>query len=261
MDTLVFILIVTGIVILGYMTSLFGLAVARRDNSIADIGWGAGFVLIAGITYLLRADVGAVQSVATLLVVLWGARLAAHIFMRNQGKPEDFRYAAWRKQWGASWLWRSYLQVFFLQGVIMWIVTMGIVVINITTPGEWSAVAWVGLLVWLFGFFYESVGDFQLLRFIKNPSNKGKVLTTGLWSTTRHPNYFGEATMWWGIWLLSIGSAFWWVALLSPIVITFLLLRVSGVPILEKRYEGNPEFEAYKKTTNKFLPWFPKKSV
>lgn len=250
---------------------LYSLVIRRAD--IADSIWGIGFIGVAWLNvYFFSMTPRSVLLAA--LVTLWGLRLATHVFMRNHAKTkgeahakgEDFRYVKWREEWGRTFWWRSYLQIFLLQGVLMWLICMPIMLAAADSEGAISWLTVIGVLTWVKGFVYEALGDYQLSRFIANPANKGKIMTQGLWSLTRHPNYFGEVTQWWGIYIVALPAsvALWgWlsvVALIGPLTITFLILKVSGIPMLEKKYEGNADFEAYKKRTNAFFPWFPKVS-
>ena len=236
------------------MTLLFVFALIKKDNSIADIGWGMGFILVALYTFLKPPVLFTTDILVTVLIFLWGIRLSYSIFKRNWGKGEDFRYKKWRKDWGKSFLIRSYLQVFLLQGFFMFLIISPVVYINSGFQQN-LLLSFLGLAIWIFGFLFESVGDKQLREFLQNSKNKGKVMDKGLWKYTRHPNYFGEATMWWGIWLISSNVYF----LISPVLITLLLRFVSGVPLLEKKMMQRPEFVEYAKKTNAFIPWFPKK--
>jgi steroid 5-alpha reductase family enzyme len=240
-----------------YMTIVFVIALIKKDNSIVDIFWGLGFVLIAILT--MQRGVPGLRGLIYLLVCLWGLRLAVHIFIRNQGRGEDFRYARWRKNWGKWFIPRSYLQIFMLQGLMMLIIAYPIVVVAAAPIEPVGIVALFGILIWIIGFYFEALGDYQLMRFKKNSENKGKIIRSGLWRYTRHPNYFGEVVMWWGVFLLALPVQYGWTTIISPIVITFLLLKISGVPMLEKKYEGSVQFEIYKQQTNQFFPWFPKK--
>lgn len=245
--------------VLCYMTALYLIALVRKDNSLADIGWGLGFILVGGLSFFSQPSPPPRGILVCGLVLAWGLRLAFHIFVRNRNRSEDFRYAKWRRDWGRLFALRSYLQVFLLQGLILLVVSYPLMLVNRTPGRSLGALDFVGAAVWALGFIFETVGDAQLLRFKRAPENKGKIIMTGLWRITRHPNYFGEATMWWGIFLIALGAADGWTAVISPLLITFLLLRVSGVRMLEKKYEGNPEFKAYARRTSAFLPWFPKK--
>ena len=243
-----------------YMTLIFIIALFKKDNSIVDIAWGLGFVLVALLTFFLEKGFSFRRALVTALVLIWGIRLAVHIFIRNRGKGEDFRYAQWRKDWGRWFLLRSFFQIFMLQGFLLLIIVYPVMLVNFSKDIGTSLLDIIGLFVWLVGFFFEAGGDYQLSRFKRIPQNKGKIMSSGLWKYTRHPNYFGEAVMWWGVFLIALSVPYGWTAVISPILITFLLLRVSGVTMLEKKYAGNKEFEAYSKRTNTFFPWFPKRS-
>ncbi len=242
-----------------YMNIVFAVALIKKDNSIIDIAWGLGFILVAAFTLFREAGTTNLQVLISLLVLLWGLRLAVHVFFRNKGRREDWRYAKWRKEWGRWFVVRSYLQVFLLQGLMLIIIAYPILLINSTQTARISVLAVVGTLIWLIGFIFEAVGDYQLLRFKRNPENKGKLMTQGLWKYSRHPNYFGECVMWWGIFLAALSVSEGWTALISPLLITFLLLRVSGVVMLEAKYKENADFQEYARRTNAFFPWFPKK--
>jgi steroid 5-alpha reductase family enzyme len=242
-----------------YMTLIYVIALFKKDNSIVDIAWGLGFVFIALLTFFLEKGFTFRHTLVTILVLIWGFRLAVHIFIRNRGRGEDFRYAQWRREWGKGFLLRSFFQIFMLQGLLLLVIVSPVMLVNSSKEAGTSLLDLFGLILWLFGFFFEAGGDYQLSRFKKDPQNKGKIMSSGLWKYTRHPNYFGEAVMWWGVFLIALSIPYGWTAIISPLLITFLLLRVSGVTMLEKRYAGNKEFEAYAKRTNAFFPWFPKK--
>lgn len=248
-----------GIAVFVYMTGVFVLATLKRDSSIVDIAWGIGFILVALLTFFLEAGFSWRQILVTGLVCIWGIRLAAHIYLRNKGRGEDFRYAQWRRDWGKRFVIRSYFQIFLLQGVLLLVISYPVILVN--KSGTAAMTAWdvAGTGIWLLGFFFEAVGDWQLWRFKKDPRNRGKIMTTGLWRLTRHPNYFGEATLWWGIFLIALSAWNGWMAVISPVLITFLLLRVSGVTMLEKKYAGNQAFSEYARKTSPFFPWIPKK--
>jgi steroid 5-alpha reductase family enzyme len=194
------------------------------------------------------------------LTGLWAIRLALHIGMRNLGHGEDFRYAAWRAQHPDTWWIRSYFKVFLLQGVIAWIVALPLFfAITSETPAGLTLLDWAGLLVFAFGFLFEAIGDEQLRRFKADPANKGRVMNTGLWRYTRHPNYFGEAVLWWGLGLIGAATPLGWIGLVGPAIITFLLLRVSGVAMLEKTLRTTkPGYADYIARTPAFFPRVPK---
>ncbi|HQF62000.1 MAG TPA: DUF1295 domain-containing protein [Anaerolineaceae bacterium] len=250
-----------GLVILGLMTLLWLVSLILKNASIVDIFWGTGFVVVAWASFFLTPD-GFLprKHLLLLLVTLWGLRLSTHILLRNWGKPEDFRYQAWRKQNGASWWWRSFFKVFFLQGVLMWIISTPLLAAQLRPlPDRLIWLDFLAVLVWLIGFFFEAVGDYQLTRFRANPANKGQVLQTGVWRYTRHPNYFGDATQWWAYFLIALAAGGWWT-IFSPIIMTTLLLRVSGVALLEKSLAvEKPGYKEYIEKTSAFIPWFPRK--
>jgi steroid 5-alpha reductase family enzyme len=241
-----------------YQTILFAVALLRKDNSVADIGWGIGFLALWVITFLLEPNATPLQFLAGGLVAAWSLRLSGYIFLRHRGRGEDFRYAQWRRQWGQAFVLRSYLQVFLLQGIFLVLIATPVILINQAPAGTIGAPAVVGVVIWIAGFVFESVGDSQLKRFRKDPANRGRIMTHGLWRFTRHPNYFGESLMWWGLATLGVSVPGGWIGLVSPIVLTSLLTRVSGIPLLEKKYRGNPEFEEYARRTNAFVPGRPK---
>lgn len=252
------------VLVVVYMTAWFIFALLRKDNSLADVAWGLGFVLLAGVTLARRGDMEARPLLISGLIFLWGMRLAVHILARKRKKGEDYRYAQWRAKWGRMFVLRSYIQVFLLQGLFMLVIAWPVILVNSSqrvSVGPLGLLDLVGTLVWIVGFLFEAVGDAQLARFKRDPANRGRVMTRGLWAVTRHPNYFGEALMWWGIWLVALSVPTGWTAVVSPVLITFLLLRVSGVPLLEKKYAGNAEFREYARRTSVFVPWFPKKSA
>lgn len=240
-----------------FMTAVFCIALIRRRNDLADVAWGLGFLVVIYSALLSVDGIHGRGLLVGLLVTIWGVRLSVHIASRNKNKKEDFRYAAWRKVWGRWFIIRSYVQVSLLQGFILLLVSLPAVVGIVAYPVvgyEWLIP--FGLAVWLIGFFFESIGDLQLALFLEHPENDGKIMTHGLWSWTRHPNYFGEVTQWWGIFLIALSSpSLWYISLIGPLMITFLILKVSGIPMLEAKYKGNAEFEAYRKKTNAFFPF------
>lgn len=242
-----------------YFTIFFIVAQIKKDNSIVDIGWGLGFVLVSNYSLIGSEHFNFRSIITTIIVTLWGLRLFYHISRRNVGKPEDFRYAKMRKEWGKWLVPRAFFQVFMLQGFMMFIIAYPIVIINNSVNNDFKITDAIGLIIWAIGFFFEAVGDKQLRNFKKDSNNKGHILKNGLWKYTRHPNYFGEATMWWGIFFIALSVDSGIYGIISPIVITLLLLFVSGVPMLEYHYKDNLEFQDYAKVTNKFFPWFSKK--
>jgi len=246
-------------VVLVYMTALFLIALIRKDNSIADVAWGPGFILAAWATLFLHGSFSPRQWVANLLVLCWGLRLAVRIHLRNRGKGEDERYRKWREEWGSSFVLRSYLQVFLLQGAILLLNVTPVLFINTWAAGPLNALDLLGAAVWLAGFALESVADRQLDRFVADPANRGKIMDRGLWRYSRHPNYFGEVTMWWGLYLVALSVPWGWASIIGPLTITYIILFVSGVPMTERFMEKNPAFADYRRRTSAFVPWFPRK--
>lgn len=246
-------------VIMGLMILLWLLSLALKNASIVDIFWGSGFVIAAWLYFALTPEGYLPRKLLiTALVTLWGLRLSIFIFLRNAGKPEDFRYQKWRKENGPAWWWRSFFKVFLLQGVLLWIISVPLLAAQVKSgPVQLTLLDFLGAALWLVGFFFEAVGDYQLARFKANPANKGKVMDGGVWRYTRHPNYFGDSAQWWGYYLVAAAAGGWW-SIYSPILMTTLLLRVSGVALLEKTLETRPGYKDYIERTSAFIPWLPK---
>ncbi len=261
-------MISAAIFILIYMCVWFALSVWRRDMGIVDVGWGLGFVVWTWLRFFGEIPIGAWSLSHILLLIsvtCWGLRLSAHIGYRDFIKEkEDWRYAAWRNEWGDTVLWRSFLQVFMLQGVFLWVIALPITLappLHLGTEHLEHPLLFllrmVGFIVFLFGFVYETVADWQLLQFTLSVRVKGEILKTGLWKYSRHPNYFGEIVVWWGVFIIAMpygAIPIVALALLSPLTITWLLNRVSGVPMLERRWTENAEYQTYIHTTNPLIP-------
>jgi steroid 5-alpha reductase family enzyme len=252
--------IVAGLVTLTFVTAVWVLSLVLRDSSIVDIFWGLGFIAIAWT--LAAAGPGGLTSRAwlmTVLVTAWGLRLSVHILWRNWGRGEDYRYRAWREQAGDAWWWRSYFKVFLLQGAVMWLVAAPMVAVLRRGPhGALNGIDGLAIVIWAVGFFFEAAGDWQLARFKRDSANKGRLMTGGVWRYTRHPNYFGDSAVWWGHFLLAAASGAWWTVF-SPALMTFLLLRVSGVSMLERTLrETKPGYLEYTRSTSAFVPLPPR---
>ncbi len=249
-----------GLWIFGAMTLLWVVSLSLKNSSIVDIFWGMGFVVSVWLLFILTSQSpGPRDWLIAILVTIWGCRLSIYVLWRNAGKGEDFRYAKWRREAGDSWWWRSYFKVFMLQGLIMWVVASPLTAIqlpgNVNTLG---ALDIIGTGLWAMGFFFEAVGDYQLSRFKAHRENKGKLLQSGLWRLTRHPNYFGDALQWWGFYLIAVSAGAWWT-IFSPMLMTYLLLNVSGVAMLERTLKlDKPGYQSYVERTSAFVPWFPK---
>lgn len=246
------------LLILLYTTFWFAISVGQKRNDVADIAWGLGYVLLCGFLFFTQNKNSAALLVYSL-VSIWGLRLSTHLFWRNRKKTEDFRYKKWREEWGRWFYLRSYFQVYLLQGLILLVIATPLFVASRAEAAQWSALTYVGSGLWLTGFYFQAVADFQLLQFKRKHQGEERIMKSGLWRYSRHPNYFGELLMWWGIFLIVLPLPHGWWAIISPLSITFLLLFVSGIPMLEKRYEGHPEFEVYKKRTSVLIPWIPRK--
>lgn len=242
------------VVLFVYMSLWFIVSLLKKRNDVADVAWGLGFVLMAWVSYFLSGDSGMRGLLVCALVSLWGLRLAWHIHSRNRGKTEDYRYLAWRNEWGKWFYLRSYFQVYLLQGTLLFLVVSPVLLINRHMGAEFGVLDMIGGAIWLGGFLFEVVGDAQLARFIQNPANKGQLMQSGLWAYTRHPNYFGEVTQWWGVWLIALSVPNGWLGIVGPLTITFLILKVSGIPLLEKKMAENPEFAEYQRKTSMFFP-------
>lgn len=246
------------IIIFIYATTWFFISVYIKRNDVADIAWGIGYIILC-IFLFIRYPSSPVNNVLYSLVTAWGLRLSLHIYVRNKNKTEDFRYKAWRDEWGKSFYLRSYLQVFLLQGLFLLIIISPVIHAVVRGFIQWNFFTWIGLCCWITGFYFQTVADWQLAVFKSNQKNKGLIIQTGLWKYSRHPNYFGEILMWWAIFIITIPFANSFYFIVSPLTITLLLVFVSGIPMLEKKYKGNPAFEDYKKRTSALIPLPPRK--
>ncbi len=247
-------------VTLALMVAVWLASLAKRDASIVDIFWGPGFVL-AGWTYFLTAHgTQARKLLVVVLVTVWGSRLALHILRRSVGRGEDYRYAAMRETWGPRFPWVSLFTVFLLQGALVFAISAPLhQAASAPLPDRLGAMDLAGVLVFLVGLGFESVGDWQLARFKADPASRGKVLDRGLWRYTRHPNYFGDALVWWGLFLVALATPGSLWTIYSPALMTFLLVRVSGVSLLEKSLaDRRPGYREYMARTSAFVPWFPR---
>jgi steroid 5-alpha reductase family enzyme len=241
------------------MSVLWLLSLRLRDASIVDPFWGTGFVMVAWLAALGAQGTSARRLLALALVTVWGLRLSLHLLVRNRGRGEDPRYRAMRARSGALFPVVSLFTVFAFQGALLWVVSLPLqVAIALPGPSSLGPLDLVAAGLWALGFLFEAVGDWQLVRFRRDPANRGQALESGLWRYTRHPNYFGDAVQWWGFGLLGLAAGAWWT-LVSPAAMTFLLVKVSGVALLEKDIaERRPGYRDYVRRTNAFFPWFPR---
>lgn len=243
------------------VTLLWIWSVRITNASIVDIFWGAGFVLVNMFYVFHLEKIEPRNLLVSVLVLIWGLRLTMYLAYRNIGKGEDYRYQEFRKNYGEKrYWWFSYFQVFLLQGVLILIISLplfGVHYSGFSAPLFW--LDYLAILTWAIGFIFEAGGDYQLYRFKKNQKNKGKVLNTGFWKYTRHPNYFGDVLVWWSYGLFSIAAGGYW-QVIGAIFMTFLIIKVSGVALLEKTLlNTKPKYKEYVEKTNSFFPWFPKK--
>jgi steroid 5-alpha reductase family enzyme len=237
-------------------------SLALTNASIVDITWGLGFVVVAWVSALRSEGSAGPASLIVAMITLWGVRLGAYLFWRNHGKGEDYRYVAMRRHWGKRFWIISLGTVFGLQGVLMWVVSLPVQVAHV---GDFrdsalsSALVVIGAALYVLGLGFEVIGDLQLARFKANPANDGKVMRVGLWRFTRHPNYFGDACVWWGVGLVALSVTGTWWALIGPLVMNVLLVRVSGVALLERSLrKRKPDYEEYVRTTSAFVPRPPR---
>lgn len=252
-----------GLLIWVVMTVLWLVSLSIKDASIVDIFWGAGFVISVWFYFFLTGEgFFARKLILVLLTSIWGLRLTFYVGKRNIGKGEDFRYRNWRDEFGERWWWLSYLRVFMLQGALMWVIGLPLLAAQFyVLPGRLSWLDGLAGLVWLVGFFFEAVGDWQLSHFKADPANKGKLLNSGVWRYTRHPNYFGDAAQWWGFYLFALATGSGWWTIISPLIMTYLLRFVSGVSMLDSSLKSKkPGYREYMESTSAFIPWFPKTS-
>jgi steroid 5-alpha reductase family enzyme len=243
------------------VTLLWIWSVLIKNVSIVDIFWGFGFVVVNAFYVFNLEEIGSRSLLLLLLVSIWGLRLTIYLAIRNIGKGEDYRYQQFRKDYGSKrYWWFSYFQVFLLQGALILVVSLPLIGVHINATAD--VLIWldyIAILIWIIGFSFEAGGDYQLYKFKKNQKNKGKVLNTGFWKYTRHPNYFGDAAVWWSYALFSISAGAYW-QVIGAVIMTLLIIKVSGVAMLERTLKDTkPKYKEYIEKTNSFLPWFPKK--
>lgn len=252
--TLTWLLALSAATITAIMLVLWLVNLRLRDASIVDIAWGPIFVAVAALGAILGAGWPGRQLLVLGMVSLWGLRLGWHIYRRNRGRGEDPRYVKWRERHAGRWWWLSLVRVFLLQGVFLWVISLPIqMTMGLTGAARFTVWDAVGELIWAAGFLYEAIADAQLAAFRADPQKSG-VLDSGLWRTSRHPNYFGEAVLWWGLWLPSLSVPNGWIAVVSPVVMTLLLRYVSGVPLAEEQMRGRPGWDEYARRVPVFVP-------
>ncbi|MDB5176937.1 MAG: hypothetical protein JWN75_605 [Candidatus Saccharibacteria bacterium] len=248
-----------------FLTTVFFIARYKDRYDLVDAAWGMTFIGIALVSYTGQKDLQlfSVQTLVLVLVAIWGLRLAYHIYHRwEYSEYEDKRYQNLRNQYkllpGGLGI-NMYVRVFLVQAILAFVVCLPVIILNMAHALQFSWLSILGLLVWSIGFCFESVGDAQLAKYLHETKGKNKLMTTGLWKYTRHPNYFGEVSQWWGIFIIVLAMPYWWIAIIGPVAITVLIFSVSGVPLTEKHFEGRPGWDKYVRQTSKFLPLPPKK--
>jgi len=248
------------VAVFGLNFLFYFVAQIKKDNSIVDVLWGLLFVVANLVSLCVSGNWNERTILVFSLVSLWGLRLALHIGSRHSG-VEDFRYqdmrARWNKVGTTYYYWAAFGYVFMMQALFSLVINSSALLVSIWSKGEFFPLDVVGAVIFAFGFLFEVVADWQLQRFRNDPSNKGKIIKSGLWRYSRHPNYFGEAVVWWGIYVIACSVELGWVTFFAPLFITLLLRFVSGVPLLEKKYQSRPDFQEYMKETNIFFPWCP----
>jgi steroid 5-alpha reductase family enzyme len=248
-------------IIIIMMSLLWAVSIIIKNVSIVDLFWGFGFVLAATFYFIATGEASPRKILLLSLVILWGGRLSVYLTWRNTGKGEDFRYAQFRKEYGEKrYWWISFFQTFLLQGILMWLISAPLLGAQLYGPEKpLGLLDFFGIAFWIIGFAFEAGGDWQLAKFRSDPRNKGKVLNSGFWHYTRHPNYFGDSSVWWGFGLLCL-SAGGILPVLGSVLMTALIIKVSGVALLEKSLKDQkPQYKEYIEKTSAFLPWFPKK--
>lgn len=249
-------------VIAAMMLALWLLSVLRRDASVVDPFWGFGFAVVAWSSLLATGRNEPRTWLIVALVTIWGMRLSGYLLWRNWGKPEDYRYAEMREKHGNRFLWVSLITVFCLQGALMWVISLPVQLGILQAEGLQSPRVLIGAGVWCVGLLFEAVGDWQLARFKADPSNRGQVMDRGLWHYTRHPNYFGDFLIWWGLYLVAAEPQTWWWTIIGPVLMSFLLIRVSGVRLLESSLKSRISgYESYVRRTSAFFPLPPKRET
>ena len=269
------IILYTILILYLYILIAYIVGTIKKNWGLMDIFYGPAYFVVAFTSlYLTFQTIGIIsirQIIVAFLVLFWSIRLATYVYIRNRGKPEDKRYAFMRKRWkekGKNIYFKSLINIYLFQGLVILIVVFPVLWVNVNENPpikdlfDFSAVTlWIGVIVWLIGFIFESIGDYQLYRFLHDPNRTKRVMDEGLWKYTQHPNYFGEVTQWWGLYIIALGIPWGFITIFGPIYITIMIIKVSGVRLLNKMHKGDDEYTAYRKRTSAFFPWFPKKKI
>jgi steroid 5-alpha reductase family enzyme len=269
-ETMLLIIGYSAIVLFIYIFIAFIVGTAKKNNGLMDIFYGPAYFVVSITSLILNIILTSRfcirQVIATSLVLIWAIRLATYVYIRNRGKPEDYRYKAMRERWKKNVALKSFFKVYLFQGIIVFLVDIPVWFTNISENPQVVSLLdfggitlWLGAIIWLIGFLFETIADFSLYKFIQDPANQGKIMTKSVWKYSMHPNYFGEVTQWWGLFVIALAVPFGFISFIGPAYITFQIIKVSGVKLLDKRFEGNEEYAAYKRRTSSFIPWFSKK--
>ena len=253
-----------------YIFIAFIVGTAKKNNAIMDIFYGPAYFIVSITSLILNIILTATfcihQVIATTLVLIWAIRLASYVYIRNRGKPEDYRYKAMRERWKTNVSLKSFFKIYLFQGIIVFLVDIPVWFVNISENPPLVSLLdfvgltlWLGAIIWLVGFLFETIADFSLYKFLEKPENKGKVMDKSVWKYSQHPNYFGEVIQWWGLFIIALAVPYGFITFIGPAYITFQIIKVSGVKLLDKRFRGNEDYAAYKRRTSSFIPWFPKK--
>ena len=243
------------VAIWAYMSVWFGFAAYLKRVDAVDTAWGLGFIYLGLITFFSQSGYGWLQRWVLILVGIWGLRLATHITKRNLKKSEDARYVVYRQKWGREFWSRAYTNIYLMQGLLILVVSLPVIAVLSSPHASLNVLSILGLGVGAFGIVFEATADYQLRSFLR--SSKGGIMQSGLWHYSRHPNYFGEITTWLGFGLVAVSVGRWW-GLLGPTVIAFLIIKISGIPPLEKRYANDKAYQVYAKRTSVLIPLPPK---
>lgn len=241
-----------------YMSVWFLVSIIIKRNDVADVAWGLGFIVASLSALIFNHNYNYTSIITVILIIIWGGRLAVHIGLRNLKKSEDYRYKAYRDNWGKTFYIRSFFQIYVLQGLLMLIIASPVLIISHYSTKITSPFLVLGVIAWVYGFVFESIADRQLANFIQNKNKSKRVLDTGLWRFSRHPNYYGELTQWWAIGIICLGVKYGYFGLIGPAVISFLIIKVSGIPMLEKRHLDDDQYIAYRKATSILIPRPPR---
>lgn len=242
-----------------YMTAWFFVSLKAKRYDVIDVAWGPGFIFLALLALFFRTAPLDVRSLLILLLIfLWGLRLFVHTYRRNLNKGEDWRYHEWHDGKACRYSFCTYVQVFLFQAALMMIIALPIVYSLRLMILPMFDINYLGVALAVFGLLLETIADHQRFVFLNKKGKQKKLMTTGLWRLSRHPNYFGEIIFWWGMYILVLGTPKSWMLVISPLMITYILLFVSGLPT-EKKYQGRADFIEYKRKTSLLIPWWPKK--